>query len=153
MAYWNYHVIRKPHESGDVTFQLHEVYYSKAGIIEGWTEEAVKPLGESVGELREDIKLFLSAFRKPVLEERLEDGKPVLRDAYKEPNIEINDGYYFFEVMDRASVALEHCVEFLGSHPAVRKNEALRARFAEVEQTLYKFYQEASGLVFERSDS
>jgi len=129
-------------------FQIHEVFYGDDGAIDGWTVEPVLPLGESLSELREDVRYFLSAFRKPVLEETEEDGKPVLRPVQDEQ--ELNEGHYF-ELMDRASVALSHCCEFVGSHPVTRKNETLRGLFEKVEEALARFYQEAARLEFERA--
>jgi len=149
MASWNYRVIRKEHESGEIHFQIHEVYYSEDGFIQSWTVDPVLPSGESLSELREDIRYFLSAFRKDALEEAQENGKPVLRPAYADQ--EINEGHYF-ELMDRASVTLDYCCEFLGSHPVVRRNDKLWKLFENVEKALYELYQEASRLEFERSD-
>jgi len=54
-----------------VSFQVHEVYYTDAGGIERWTENPVAPSAESPAELREDIRWFLQAFRRPILEARL----------------------------------------------------------------------------------
>jgi len=149
MASWNYRVIRREHEPGEVLFQVHEVYYGEDGSVQSWTADPVLPSGESLSELREDIRYFLSAFRKAVLEEAQENGKPVLRPAYADQ--EINEGHYF-ELMDRASVALDYCCEFLGGHPVVRKNDKLRELFENSEKALYELYQEASRLEFERSD-
>lgn len=37
MSHWNYRVIRKVNkDTGDVVYQIHEVYYSEAGEIEDW---------------------------------------------------------------------------------------------------------------------
>lgn len=148
MVTWNYRVIRKEHETGDTTFQIHEVYYDESEEIDSWTQNAVEPLGETIGELREDIRYFQSAFRKPILEEAREDGRVVLRSAYESQ--EINDGHYF-ELMDRTSVALDHCVEFIGSHPVVRKNAKLRVIFEKAEEALAELYQEAGRLEYERT--
>ncbi|MBW1835147.1 MAG: hypothetical protein JRI62_10590 [Deltaproteobacteria bacterium] len=60
MSYWNYRVIRKHYKESDTnTYQIHEVYYKEDGAIEGWTESAVEPLGETPDELREDIRLMI----------------------------------------------------------------------------------------------
>jgi len=142
-------VIRKEHETGDVTFQIHEVYYAEDGIIESWSTEPVKPMGESVSELREDIRYFLSAFRRPILQQSEGSGKPVLRDAYE--NGEINDGHYF-ELMDRASVALDYCSEFVGSHPVVRQNKTLKKLYEKAEAALYALYQETARIDAKRPD-
>ncbi len=105
MSHWNYRVVRKASSDPDsVSFQIHEVYYSDAGGIEGWTEHPVAPGGESPTELREDIRWFLQAFRRPVLEACLVDGREQLvADGSDRP---INEGHYF-ESMDRACVALD----------------------------------------------
>lgn len=130
-------------------YQVHEVYYAEDGSIETWTVDPVEPLGESLTELREDIRYFLAAFRKPVLEEAEEDGKPVLRPSDEEQ--EINEGHYF-ELMDRASVALDHCYQFVGSHPVTRRHEALRALYEKAEEALGRVYQEAARLELERAE-
>ena len=76
MSYWKYRVIRKHHKESDTnTYQIHEVYYKEDGAIEGWTESAVEPLGETPDELREDIRFFMKAFQKPILEEQVKDKK------------------------------------------------------------------------------
>ena len=60
MASWNYRVIRKVDKETDtVTYQVHEVYYADNGTIEGWAKNAVKPIGENLFELREDIRYSL----------------------------------------------------------------------------------------------
>jgi hypothetical protein len=72
MSHWNYRVVRKASPDTDsVSFQVHEVYYTDAGGIERWTENPVAPSAESPAELREDIRWFLQAFRRPILEARL----------------------------------------------------------------------------------
>lgn len=148
MSTWNYRVIRREHKTGDATFQIHEVYYDESGNIDGWTKEAVEPSGETIGELREDIRYFHSAFRKEVLEEVRESGELVLRSACQDQ--QINDGHYF-ELMDRASVALDHCVEFVGNHPVVRRDSRLRSIFEQAEEALAELYQEAGKLEYERT--
>ena len=62
-----------------------------------------------------------------------------------------NSPGHYFEMMDRVSVALDHCCEFIGSHPVIRRNEALRALFEKVEAALYRLYQEAAKLELERA--
>jgi hypothetical protein len=144
---WNYRVLRTADESGEPVYRIHEVYYDDDGSIDGWTVEPVQPLGESLSELREDIRYFLAAFRSPVLEEAEEDGKPVLQPSDEEQ--EINEGHYF-ELMDRASVALDHCYQFVGSHPVTRRHETLRELYEKAEEALYRVYQEAARLELER---
>lgn len=106
MSHWNYRVVRKPWPDTDsVSYELHEVYYTDEGAIESWTADPVAPRGESSAELREDVRWFLQAFRRPILEARSVEGCEVLvEDEYDHP---INEGHYF-ELMDRASVALDY---------------------------------------------
>lgn len=149
MTTWNHRVIRKENAAGEPSFEIHEVYYDEAGAITNWMQNAVNPFGETLAELREEVLHFLTAFRKDVLEEALEDGKPHLRPAYEDQKI--NDGHYF-ELMDRSSVILHHCIDFVGNHPVVRKNARLHAIFEKAEAALAQLYQEAARLEYERSD-
>ncbi len=147
---WNYRVIRK--ELGNsITFQIHEVYYNDDGSINAWTEQPVLPLGESCGELREDIRFFLSAFRKDVLKHQQVDGVEKLVPAYDEEQ-EINSGHYF-ELMDRTYVALEHWIEFIGNHPVVKKNEEVLSIFEKAEDALAELYQLAAKLDSDHNDN
>lgn len=64
---WNYRVIK--HDTNkDVTYRIHEVFYSESKDIEGFTKEAVFPQGESLEELISDLRLMIGDARKnPVL--------------------------------------------------------------------------------------
>jgi len=145
MAHWNHRVLWIPDESGGGVYRVHEVYYDDDGRIEGWTAGPVEPLGESLSELREEIRYFLTALRSPVLEEVEEEGRCVLRPVEDSPAI--NEGH-FLEVMDRASVALDYCYQFVGSHPVIRRSETLRTLYDQAEDVLSRLYQEAAKLAF-----
>ncbi|NKE72887.1 hypothetical protein [Candidatus Manganitrophus noduliformans] len=115
MSYWDSRVIRKRHsDSNGATYQIHEVYYADNGSVEHWTEDSVQPFGETAEELREEIRLFLRVFRRPILEWKEVGGKEAL--IPDEDDSPINEGHYF-EFMDRASVAVDYAYQFLGSHP------------------------------------
>lgn len=150
MSYWNYRVIRTENKSGEVLFNIHEVYYTQDGTIETWTENPVLPQGESVGELREDIHYFLNAFTKPILEEDEDQGKPILKPVYDEED-SINREHYF-ELMDRAWVALNYCNNSVGDHPLIRKNKELKNLFEKVSEDLFNLYQAAAELEFGHSE-
>lgn len=151
MSSWNYRVIRKPTPDTDsVVYQIHEVYYKEDETIEGWTAEPVKPQGESVEELREDIRYFLHAFRRPVLEENAVDGTELLLEDSHDALI--NEGHYF-EFMDRAAVAVDYIYQFLGSHPLIKKEKKLRTLYEKAEAALAALYQEAGKLEFDRNSS
>lgn len=151
MSHWNYRVLRKHHtETDSVTYHVHEVYYRDDGYIEGWTQEPVAPMGETAEELREDIRYFLHAFRRPILEEReTDEGSTLIADA---TNDAINDGHYF-ELMDRASIALDYIYQFLGSHPVVRKDKTLQDMYEKAEDALAELYQHAGRLEFDRNSN
>jgi len=149
MSSWNYRVIRKPTPDTDsVVYQIHEVYYREDGTIEGWTAEPVTPLGESVEELREDIRYFLHAFRRPVLEEKAASGTELLLEDSHDTLI--NEGHYF-EFMDRAAVAVDYIYQFLGSHPLIKQETTLRVLYEKAEAALAELYQEAGKLEFDRN--
>lgn len=149
MTHWNYRVIRKHHtESDSVTYHVHEVYYRDDGNIDVWTQESVAPMGETAAELREDIRYFLRAFRSPILEEQdTDEGSTLIPDPTDDA---INDGHYF-ELMDRASVALDYIYQFLGSHPLIRKDKTLQGMYEKAEQALAELYQQAGRLEFDRT--
>jgi hypothetical protein len=151
MSYWNYRVIRKSDkQSSEYTYQIHEVYYADSGDIEGWTEAPVLPLGETVAELREDIRFFMKAFQNPILEEQIRDDKPLL--APSNDSQPINDGHYF-EFTDRAYVAVDYIYQFLGSHPLMTKETKLREIYERAEKALAELYQEAGRLDYKRTKS
>jgi hypothetical protein len=146
---WNYRIIKKTFADNDSSqYEIHEVYY-EGKSISGWTENSVKPSAESVAELREDIRYFLQAFKHPVLEEKIIDGKELLVE--NDDHSEINDGHYF-EFMDRASVSLDYIYQFLGSHPLIRKEENLKHFYEKAASALAELYQEAGRLEFEKSE-
>jgi hypothetical protein len=151
MSTWNYRVLRKTHPDADsASYEVHEVFYQEDGSVDGWTVESVRPFGETVEELREDLRHFLHAFRRPVMEEQQIDGHAVLvEDAGDNP---INAGHYF-EFMDRAAVATDYVYQFLGNHPLIKKESRLSALYDMAEAALAELYQEASRLEFDRNGS
>ena len=64
---WNYRVVRTEKEQYD-SYQLYEVYYDDDGKIEGMTENAMQPYGESVEELQNDLEYMMEALKQPVLD-------------------------------------------------------------------------------------
>jgi len=136
---WNHRIIRKV-TGKETSYQIHEVFYNKHGKIKGWTKEPVLPFGESKSELREDILHFWSAFRLPVLDELIDaDGKETLREDTESE--EPNPGHYF-EVMDRASVAMLHFNDFVGTHPVIQTDKQLQKRVVKISDNMYRLYQE-----------
>ena len=64
---WNYRVVRTKEKEYD-SYQLYEVYYDDDGKIEGMTENAMQPYGESVEELESDLVFMMQALKQPVLD-------------------------------------------------------------------------------------
>ena len=60
---WNYRVFREAKDA----YVIREVYYEEDGSIFACTQDAVKPFGETVEELAQDIKYFKQALKLPVL--------------------------------------------------------------------------------------
>ena len=68
MSYWNYRVLYSRDAKSDTeSFEVHEVYYTADGEIEAWTENSVKPFGETLEELQADIEHFLRGTQLPTL--------------------------------------------------------------------------------------
>jgi hypothetical protein len=130
MSFWNHRVVNKYHEENDThTYHIHEVYYNENGSIEGWTESAMEPFGETPSELREDIRHFIKAFQKPILIAKIKDGKEIL--VPDEEVSEINQGHYS-EFLDRSWVAIDYIYQFLGCHPLLRKEKRLQDIYSKV---------------------
>jgi len=137
MTTWNYRVIRTvgpvsgPHP-GDVTLQIHEVYYREDGAIDCWTQQPVEPLGTSESQLRNDIHAFLAAFRLPVLEERQVRGKSVLvEEKTSHTTTDIQRDY-----LGRVDRASGYLFQVLGNHPLLKQNPPLRQAYENLEQAL-----------------
>jgi hypothetical protein len=65
---WNYRVFEEKHEQPEPwsSFDIREVYYNEDGEIWAYSD-TVSPFGESSEELKEDISMYLEAFKKPAL--------------------------------------------------------------------------------------
>jgi uncharacterized OB-fold protein len=79
MSYWNHRVIyKKDTETGFESFEIHEVYYSKKGKIKSWTVSPIAPFGETKKVLKQELKYFKKALKKPILTEKIKAGKTKL---------------------------------------------------------------------------
>lgn len=69
MSHWNYRVVRRVYETGEVEFAIHEAFYD-IGKVPGVsiTMEAVPPHAESVEGLREVLQEMLKSLEKPPLD-------------------------------------------------------------------------------------
>lgn len=71
MSHWNYRVFFKPKngEQAEDLYEIREVYYKENGDIEGWTDSASAPIGETLDELKDDFEKMQKALSKPYLQE------------------------------------------------------------------------------------
>jgi len=64
---WNYRVV-KYNIDKNIIYRIHEVFYDKNKNMEGFTENAVSPQGDSLKELIADLQLMMDDAKKsPVL--------------------------------------------------------------------------------------
>ena len=63
MGHWNYRIVEK-----DGYFGIHEAYYKKKKKKPHTISmDSMSPRGETIKELKKDLKWFKEAFKKPVL--------------------------------------------------------------------------------------
>src|SRR5690242_2918415 len=123
MATWNYRVIRKTcPNTGLTTYQIHEVYYAEDGTIDCWTQQPVEPLGVGEAQLRNDVYGFLSAFRLPVLEEKIVMGQMRLVEENRSGNLHDLQ----LDYKGRASRASGYLFQMLGNHLLLKQDPNLR---------------------------
>lgn len=56
---WNNRIFRHKVKDSEY-YQIHEVYYSERGKLDGYTEDAISPRGDTVEELIEHLEQLLS---------------------------------------------------------------------------------------------
>jgi len=66
---WNYRVMRtgEPTDFGDGQYGIYEVHY-KDGKAESYSVEPIEPYGETLDELRDDLKRMLMALERPLFD-------------------------------------------------------------------------------------
>lgn len=64
---WNYRVFRCAEKDGSPYYEIRETHYDDAAVT-GWSEGAAWPMGESFGDLINDIGWFLAALSRPILD-------------------------------------------------------------------------------------
>lgn len=72
MGHWNYRVIKTqnnyPSGATEEGYTVHTVYYNSCGQITGVGETSSSPFGNTPKELKQDIKRYLDAFKKDILD-------------------------------------------------------------------------------------
>ncbi|WP_101758798.1 hypothetical protein [Oceanicoccus sp. KOV_DT_Chl] len=140
MTSWNYRVIKNEAASREATYQIHEVYYCQDGSIDCWNHTPVEPLGVSEPGLRNDIQAFLGAFRLPVLEERIVNGKARL----VEEKIQSIGKDLHADYVSKTSRASGYLNQVLGNHLLLKQDPALRQAYEKVDQALTELHSAVS---------
>ena len=83
---WNYRVLQHLDHDGDPYYEIHEVYYSKDGAIEGWTANSVGPAGSAPQELEKDIELLKVALTRPILKAVVDGEREILVEVGRAPS-------------------------------------------------------------------
>ncbi len=138
MTSWNYRIIKKHcKRTQETTFQVHEVYYHKNGVIDCWNSKPVEPLGVSEANLRNDINAFLCAFRLPTLEEQFMNGRSYLiAEQLDRENQHLVDDY-----ANKTSRASGYLNQILGTHLLLKQEPSLRQAYANVDKALNELHQ------------
>ena len=70
MSHWNYRVVRDTYETGGEYLSFREVYYQddiSDEDIYAWSQWALKPTGDSIDALEDQVLKMHKALTKPVL--------------------------------------------------------------------------------------
>ena len=71
---WNYRIMRKVQHDAklgtSISYGVAEAHYANHGdtLPNGWTEEYMEPMGETLEELISDFAQFMTALTKPILD-------------------------------------------------------------------------------------
>lgn len=67
---WNYRIVKKTHQNGEVTYGVHEAHYPnrRTNRAHSITVDPVDPYGENLKELKSNLKMMMKALEWPVLD-------------------------------------------------------------------------------------
>jgi hypothetical protein len=65
---WDYRIVHTT-DGGAEAYAIYEVFYDEQGAPEARTEQPSYPAGETLDELRDDLRSYQEALRQPVLED------------------------------------------------------------------------------------
>lgn len=138
MTTWNYRVIKKNcRRTQEETYQIHEIYYNTDGSVDCWNETPVEPLGISEPGLRNDIRSFLGAFRLPVLEEHIINGKALLRSEL----LSTSRNDLKADYASKTTRASSYIYQILGNHLLLKQEPGLRKAYDKVDQALAELFE------------
>jgi hypothetical protein len=74
---WNHRIIRHIEKTTNmddsIYYAIHEVYYDENGKVQGWTEEPIRILAESLEDLKVTAERLVECFDNPVLDEETKE--------------------------------------------------------------------------------
>ncbi len=68
---WNYRLVRHLIKNRNKNYEwygIHEVYYKESGKIRMISQDAMEPFGENPKEIKENLKMMMRAFKKPIVD-------------------------------------------------------------------------------------
>lgn len=69
---WNHRIIRhiepRTHMDDSIYYAIHEVYYDEDGKVNGWTEEPIRIMEESLEDLKVTLQRLTESFDNPVID-------------------------------------------------------------------------------------
>ena len=63
---WNHRILAKKYKE-DLFFEIHEVYYNKDGVLDGYTKNAISVGGDSLKSITWTLNKMLECRKKPIL--------------------------------------------------------------------------------------
>ncbi len=78
MKSWTYRVVEYDSPQYSTTwFLIHEVYYGNNDNVESWSSDPIRPGGDTIEELKKDLKMMKKALKLPPL--KMRDLQEILR--------------------------------------------------------------------------
>lgn len=66
---FNYRIMKRSHDDGTIEYAIHEVYYDSVdGDVIAWSERPIEPYGQTLEEIKDDLRMMSAALTKPVLD-------------------------------------------------------------------------------------
>lgn len=66
---WNYRVVESKTDK-ETYYSIRGVYYNDKGEADGWGRKPQYPIGETLEDLKKEVKHFQEALSKPILNEK-----------------------------------------------------------------------------------
>ena len=61
---WNNRIVKHKGSAGEVWYSVHEVFYNENGGINGYTEEPITILGETVEDVKTQLEMIMTDIEK-----------------------------------------------------------------------------------------